>query len=562
MVLIGSAAAAAALHDGPGKSASAVSSPKPRAPSPRNRTAEIAAVVTRRGGDALPPVSFSDLVSTPKKSEPQVPETILLTTGTTAKKKSRLGDRTARQDEQSTLPLSRVSRGKRVVFADEVELENSGSREPKDYNPAADQGRQLEPETETIEISYAEIEYKNTPLHRELLGGRRNSTMDEEQDVAAAPREAAEHREDVSESSEVGFEFRDMAVHKELLGSKSETNNQGYAHSPHDLQRAGTPTNAVDSQASELGISNSPFTSSPGVRDYSNTALGQDQTVLSSIREDASDEPDRKVEELDGHTQNHLPQGPLPDDMARDDLAESRCEKGLGVPIVGDAHSPACSLNKMKNDSILASVQESTAMSPCADVQLVIQEEDIQQQQPESHTAGTLVDGMVDNTFETDGRTHVSSTPVLDEGQKDYTCPSPKATEVRRSPQEVVHKEEAKASPSFASAEGVTASGSELVVPGPSTCKIPVTPLTKIQSSTDSPLARSVTPLTKIQSNIDSTLAKATSILEKLAAWRADAEKKMKEGFWEPKFSSVVENTSPAAVVFKTPIAKPVCCEQ
>ncbi|KAG0623170.1 hypothetical protein M758_3G153400 [Ceratodon purpureus] len=91
----------------------------------------------------------------------------------------------------------------------------------------------------------------------------------------------------------------------------------------------------------------------------------------------------------------------------------------------------------------------------------------------------------------------------------------------------------------------------------PTSSDIPVTPVTKLKDNSDSALANAATPLTKIQSNIDSTLAKATSILEKLAAWRADAEKKMREGYWEPKFSTVVEGASAGPEV-ERPLAKTV----
>lgn len=531
-------AAAAALHDG-----TSVNSPKSRAPTPRKRTAEIAAVVTRRGGDALPPVSFSDLLSTPKRSEPQAPEVIqLTTTGRTAKKiKSRLGASriSPPDDETKTLPLSRVSRVKRVAFADEVELRNTETREPNDSNPASDQGDQLEPETETIEISYAEIEFKNTPLHRELLGVRRNSPVDQEQDVAAAPREA-EQMEVASENLvQAGFEFRDMALHKELFGFKSETDNQ----------RAGTST-AIDSEASEHGISNSPFISSHEILDYSNTLLGQDHTVLSSIREDASDGSDIKVDELARHVQNQLQQGrnlsPLLNDMTCDDPAVSRSEKGMGLPVVGDAQSSGNYLNESLDHSIPTPVQEPATMSPSAIVPLVIQGEDIQQQ-PGSRTLDTVVDSMVHNILETEA-THLRSTLAVDGGQEYRTCRTPLSAEVRRSHQNCAEKDETKASPSAGPA---TNSGSKQVISGSSTFNIPVTQLTNIQSSTESTFAWSET---EVQSNIDATLAKATAMLEKLAALRADVNR-ISESYWEPKFSSVVENASPAAVL-KMPVAK------
>ncbi|KAG0598702.1 hypothetical protein M758_12G094400 [Ceratodon purpureus] len=83
---------------------------------------------------------------------------------------------------------------------------------------------------------------------------------------------------------------------------------------------------------------------------------------------------------------------------------------------------------------------------------------------------------------------------------------------------------------------------SESAVLSPERC-MPLT--TNIQNS---PLVKEATPLTKIRNSIGCTLTKATSILEKLAALRADAEKKRREGFWEPKFSAVVEDASPVAV--------------
>jgi hypothetical protein len=67
-----------------------------------------------------------------------------------------------------------------------------------------------------------------------------------------------------------------------------------------------------------------------------------------------------------------------------------------------------------------------------------------------------------------------------------------------------------------------------------------------------SPLVKAATPLTKIRNDIDCTLTKATSILEKLTALRADAEKKRREGYWEPKFSSDIVKFSSPAAVFKT----------
>lgn len=67
-----------------------------------------------------------------------------------------------------------------------------------------------------------------------------------------------------------------------------------------------------------------------------------------------------------------------------------------------------------------------------------------------------------------------------------------------------------------------------------------------------SPLVKAATPLTKIRNDIDCTLTKATSILEKLTALRADAEKKIREGYWEPKFSSDIVKCSSPAAVFKT----------
>ena len=86
----------------------------------------------------------------------------------------------------------------------------------------------------------------------------------------------------------------------------------------------------------------------------------------------------------------------------------------------------------------------------------------------------------------------------------------------------------------------------ESSVTSPGRC-VPVT--TNMQVS---PLVKPATPLTKIRNDIDCTLTKATSILEKLTALRADAEKKRREGYWEPKFSSdIVKYPSPAAV-FKT----------
>ncbi|KAG0597874.1 hypothetical protein M758_12G027200 [Ceratodon purpureus] len=83
------------------------------------------------------------------------------------------------------------------------------------------------------------------------------------------------------------------------------------------------------------------------------------------------------------------------------------------------------------------------------------------------------------------------------------------------------------ASPGVASGIEVTVTPeySELLLPGPTDLRIPETPLTRLQE------------------NIGSSLMKATSILEKLTASKADAEKKMREGFWEPKLSSIVENS-------------------
>lgn len=258
----GIGSAAAALVDRFGKLAS---SQYLQSPTPRKRPGKAVERVARRGGDSLPPVSFSDLLSTPKMSEFHVPK-----------------------------PIPR---------------------------------HQAEPATESVEFFCTEIEFKNAALHKELFGVRRNLVVHEDQDVTPLAR-GAEYMDFASESSvETKFEFRDMALHKELFGLHAKTDaanaQLGHAYSfPHDLERTGaSPGNAlrIDLVSSERGIFDSPFTSSPEVLDYS--AL--DVRVLSSIREeDAGDDTDKKAEKLEEHTLRYLPQGRdlglLLDDMSCD----------------------------------------------------------------------------------------------------------------------------------------------------------------------------------------------------------------------------------------------------
>ena len=629
---------AAALQDRFGKAASAtqqaVSSPKPPVSTPRKRAAEAAGVVTRRGGDVLPPVSFYDLVSTPKKS--QVHEIIQLnSTGNTVNKmRTRLGHRTGPREEESTLPLSRkkVSKGKRVAFADEVELQKSAS-------PEAEPQEEPTIETETIEISYAEIEFKDAAIHKELFGSQVNITMEEKQDVATAPKEL-ENREDAPDSTqEAALEFRDIALHQEILGSHGNNESKGdeAVSSPLDLQQAGTSASPVESETIELRISS--MSSPAGILNNSNTVPVRDHSVPPSICEDVCVGSDGQGEALEEHTEQHLAQGcdpsPLLGDMSCNNLAANLCEESSEAPDRSHATSPGCFTAETQCDIKLKLEQELSLVSSSADVHVIIDEErdlgDTQRHQEENHDVSMLVDGLSNESPDdrSSQETLVSSVPVLDEGQKSHSGPALEFDEVQRFPQESVEKENTETSPNVASAKSVLVAGPELVMSGTSSSNIPVTPaanvqddgakrlsgseifnipvtpaanlqnngakrlsgpgrssipmtpaaniqnksakrlsglrssdipvtpVTKLQDNNDSALAMTATPLSKIQSNIDSTLAKATSILEKLAAWRADAEKKMREGFWEPKFSTVVESASAAPDVEK-PLEKPI----
>jgi hypothetical protein len=559
--LFGMSFTAAALQDRSGKasSAPAVSSPKPPVPTPRKRAAEATAVVTRRGGDALPPVSFYDLVSTPKKSRGQ--EIIELTsTGKTANKtKSRLGQRAAPKEEEAPLPLShatgaanKVSKGKRVVFADEVELQKNALPEPEpqvEPEPQAEPEPQVEPEPqpepepqvepepqpepetvmETIETSYAEIEFKDAAIHKELFGFQRNTTMEEEQDVAPTLKEELENREDaLGSTQEAGHEFKDMALHQGILEAhgKNESECEEVVQSPLDLQQAGTSASAIESDSMERGISNSPMSSPAEDLINSNTVDVQDHSIIRSICEDACVGSDSQGEALEEHTEQHLAQGcdpsPLLDDASRDNLAENPCEKSTEVPDLSHAASLGCPTAEIQSDSELTLEQEPSLTSSSADVNLVIDEErdlgDTQLHQSENHDVLMPVDGLGDESLDEQcseeersenhdvvmlvddlvdesldklcsEETLVSSVAVLEGDQNAQSDSVLEFDELKGSPQGLVEQENTQTSPSVAAEKSVVTAGPELVMSGPSSLNIPATPATNARDNSNKRLS-------------------------------------------------------------------------
>lgn len=554
-------AAPAPLYEKYGNSTTALSSPSTRALTPRKRPAEASATVTRRGGDALPPVSFSDLLATPKASKPQVPEVIVLnSTGKTAQKmKSRLGPMKSPPEEETTCPapteagvVKKVSRGKRVAFADEVVPKKSATKEPEP---------QPEPETETLELPSAEIEFKNSALHKELFGLPNSITKEEQLVNSPAPTE--ERCEDIPAGPrETGFEFRDMALHKELLGSHPnlESNSQGSTLPLHDPGQSGASPTATEWASSACGSLTPSLT--PPAAGLNNATPAQGGSIRPS--EDACGRSTTSVEVLEPpHRElpgsRHL--GSLVDALSPDKLAESQCVQTVEASDHSHADTTAFR-HRMEDDTNLAVAQSTVA--PTAVVHAVTdQERDVEdglRGNSEILEVCTLLNGRMDISCETSTVEEgcVSSTPELDKAQKILTGSTPTSDELPGFHRGSAQKGEATVSLPTASAKAVAVAGAELPT---SVCRlsvqIPVTPVRTVNSNSASSLAEAVTPLTKIQSNIDCTLAKATSILEKLAAWRADAEKKVREGYWEPKFSSVVDGSPPTAV-FKTPVTKTV----
>lgn len=474
-------AAPAATHGKFGKSITAASSPKARASTPRKRSTEAAAIKIRRSRDALPAVSFSDFPSTPKSSESQVPEITPLnsTSRRAMKMKSRLSSRISSHEEEATLPLPKLaggakqpSRDKRVAFADEAEINKSvpGGPEP-----------QPEPDTETIEVSYAEIEFKNPALHKELFGSLRSVTVEKEQVISPAPRQ------EITPLSpqKTGFEFKDMARHKELFGlcRNSENNCEGFADSLIDSEPVGISNCATRWVPSERSSFNASLLS-PELLHNSTTPV-HDRPLLPCIREGASGGLNSSVEVLEEHPERHLLQGhDLGPDLDGFDLAASRCERRMKVSGRSHGELRTC-LNRVQSDS---------------------------------------------DIFISD--------------------------EVQRFSHELFDKEEDKFFPTVAAMKGVVAAVTDMPMSGPErSAQIPATPMTTMQTNSTSNFGETVTPLTKIRNKIDSTLAKATSILEKLATWSSDAERKVREGYWEPKCSSIMEDPS-AVDGFKTPTTK------
>lgn len=479
------------------------SSPKARGLTPRKRAGAAFAVASTRGRDTLPPVPFSALLSTPTKATGQPPVTIInldTTSGKSAKKtKSRLRSQQKDQEEEdqeeghedtepitseaAVLPVLKAV-GRRVTFANNlVDYKVIGSRDPPE--------QALQAEEEDKDISNPGIEFKDSALHMELLGGIRSHSTPEE--VEEEEQDEEEEEEVVvvdtegDEETETVFEYRNAALHKELLGSQV---HKGEGEPDKDVRQTSESsepkTDGRRSPQMMMGGSESD-------EDEDVACMGSPPSALDLSHEDAHvNSAESEVCYKDSPVRTS-PNGKM-------DVVEEEHDNEVQVLEVHEC----IDLIHMKKDLAVG-------LPPCN----------------KEETIGCSNNYHVDEEADLDRR----FTPN-NRGSGELEC-----------------GEATSSGPSNTQNLGEEASGKE----SGSHQHLAETkmnhPLDVTTSSSGGHISnnkRLIAPLDKIQSNIESTLAKANQILGKLSMWRADAEKKMAEGYWEPKFSTVVEGISTA----------------
>ena len=493
------------------------SSPKARGLTPRKRAGAAFAVASTRGRDTLPPVPFSALLSTPTKATGQPPVTIInldTTSGKSARKtKSRLRSQQKDQEGEdheeghegkepitskaAVLPVLKAV-GRRVTFANNlVDYKVIGSRDPPEQVPQEKENDQ--------EISNTGIEFKDSALHMELLGGIRSHSTPEEVDEEEQDEDEDEEAVVVDtkgdEETETVFEYRNLALHKELLGSQIQ---KGEDEPEDDVRQAS------ESSEAKTDGSRSPqmmmMGGSESDEDEDVACMGSPPSALDLSHEDAhvsSTKLEVCYKDSPVGTSSH---GKL-------DVVQEECDDEVQVLEVHECV-----------DLIHTKKQLAVVLPPCNDEEII---------------------GCSNNY-------HVDEEADLDErftpnhrGFGELEC----------------GKEEVPTSSGPSDAQNLDEEASRKESGGhdhPAETKMNH-PLVVTPSSSGGGISnnnRLIAPLEKIQSNIESTLAKANQILGKLSMWRADAEKKMAEGYWEPKFSTVVEGISP--VVSKVDDQQPI----
>ena len=482
------------------------SSPKARGLTPRKRAGAAFAVASTRGRDTLPPVPFSALLSTPTKAAGQPPVTIInldTTSGKSARKtKSRLRSHQKDQEEEdqeeghddkepitskaAVLPVLKAV-GRRVTFANNlVDYKVIGTRDPPEQVPQEEENDQ--------EISNTGIEFKDSALHMELLGGIRSHSTPEE--VEEEEQDEDEDDEAVvvdtkgDKETQTVFEYRNLALHKELLGSQI---HKGEDKPEEDVRQA--------SEASEAKTdgSRSPqmlMGGSESDEDEDVACMGSPPSALDISYEDT-----------------HVNSTEL-----------EVCSKDS--PVGMSSHGKMDAVQKEFDDEVhVLEVHEcvdlihtkkqlAVVLPPCNDEEII----------------GGSNNYHGDEEADLDGRFTPNHRGFGElECDKEEVPTSSGPSDAQKLDEEASRKE---------------SGGHHLLEETKMSHPFVVT-----TSSSGEGIGnhnRLIAPLDKIQSNIESTLAKANQILGKLSMWRADAEKKMAEGYWEPKFSTFVEGISTA----------------
>lgn len=483
------------------------SSPKTRGLTPKKRAGAAFAVASTRGRDTLPPVPFSALLSTPTKATGQPPVTIInldTTSGKSARKtKSRLRSQQKDQEEEdqeeghedkepitskaAVLPVLKAV-GRRVTFANNlVDYKVIGSRDPPKQVPQEEENDQ--------EISNTGIEFKDSALHMELLGGiRSHSTPEEVEDEEGV---VVDTKGD--EETETVFEYRNLALHKELLGSQIHKGED----EPEDVRQA---SEALEAKTDGSRSPQMMMGGSESDEDEDVACMGSPPSALDLSHEDAhvnSTELEVCSKDSPVGTSSH---GKL-------DVVQEEVDDEVQVLEVHECV-----------DLIHTKKKLAVVLPPCNDEEII----------------GCSNNYHVDEEADLDGR----FTPNH-RGFGELEC----------------GKEEVPTSSGPSDAQNLDEEDSRKESGGhhhlaETKMNHPLVVTTSSSGGGISNNNRLIAPLEKIQSNIESTLAKANQILGKLSMWRADAEKKMAEGYWEPKFSTVVEGISP--VVSKVDEQQPI----
>lgn len=483
------------------------SSPKARGLTPRKRAGAAFAVASTRGRDTLPPVPFSALLSTPTKATGQPPVTIInldTTSGKSARKtKSRLRSQQKDQEEEdqeeghedkepitskaAVLPGLKAV-GRRVTFANNlVDYKVIGSRDPPKQVPQEEENDQ--------EMSNTGIEFKDSALHMELLGGiRSHSTPEEVEEEQDEDEEAVVVDTKGDEETETVFEYRNLALHKELLGSQI---HKGEDEPEEDVRQA---CEALEAKTDGSRSPQMMMGGSESDGDEDVACMGSPPSALDLSYEDAHvNSTELEVCSKDSPVGTY---GQL-------DVVQEEVDDEVQVLEVHECV-----------DLIHTKKKLAVVLPPCNDEEII----------------------GCSNKYHVDEEADLRRDH---QGYGELEC----------------GKEEVPTSSGPSDAQNLDEEDSRKESGGhhhlaETKMNHPLVVTTSSSGGGISNNNRLIAPLEKIQSNIESTLAKANQILGKLSMWRADAEKKMAEGYWEPKFSTVVEGTSP--VVSKVDEQQPI----